>query len=50
MPAHVLVWNLETVPDLRRFAAANGLDDRSDDDVRAKISNEFIFNAIVCKQ
>ncbi len=32
---HVLVWDIETVPDLRGFASANGLDDKSDDEVRA---------------
>jgi hypothetical protein len=26
MTAHVLVWDLEAVADLRGFAAANGLD------------------------
>jgi hypothetical protein len=33
MPAHVLVWDIETIPDLRGFAAANGHDGKSDDDV-----------------
>jgi hypothetical protein len=32
---HVLVWDIKTVPDLRGFASANGLDDKSDDEVRA---------------
>ena len=32
---HVLVWDIETVPDLRGFASVNGLDDKSDDEVRA---------------
>ena len=35
MTAHVLVWELEAVPDLRGFAAANGLDGKSDDEIRA---------------
>ena len=51
MPTHVLVWDLETVPDLRGFAAANGLDDRSDDDVRAAIGDKFpkhIYHSIIC--
>jgi 3'-5' exonuclease len=51
MPIHVLVWDLETVPDLRGFAAANGLDDRSDDDVRAAIGDKFpkhIYHSIIC--
>jgi len=31
MPANVLVWGLETVPDLRGFAAANDLVSKNDD-------------------
>jgi hypothetical protein len=34
MPAHVIVWDLETVPDLRSFAAANDLVGKSDDEIR----------------
>jgi len=34
MPTHVIVWDLETVPDLRGFAAANDLDGKSDDEIR----------------
>ena len=30
-----IVWDIETVPDLRGFASANGLDNKSDDEVRA---------------
>ena len=26
---HVLVWDIETVPDLRGFASANGLDNKA---------------------
>jgi predicted PolB exonuclease-like 3'-5' exonuclease len=51
MPTHVLVWDLETVPDLRGFAAANGLDHRSDDDVRAAIGDKFpkhVYHSIIC--
>ena len=48
---HVLVWDLETVPDLRGFAAANGLDCKSDDDIRAAMGDKFpkhIYHSIVC--
>jgi hypothetical protein len=31
---HVLVWDIETVPDLRGFAAANGLGGKSEDEIR----------------
>ena len=33
---HVLVWDIETVPDLKGFAAANGLDGKSDDEIRTR--------------
>jgi 3'-5' exonuclease len=51
MPASVLVWDLETVPDIRAFAAANGLLGRSEEDVRAALGDKFpklIYHAIVC--
>ena len=37
MSPHVLVWDIETVPDMRGFAAANGHDGKSDEDIRAEI-------------
>jgi hypothetical protein len=30
----VLLWDLETVPDLAGFATANGHDGKSDDEIR----------------
>jgi predicted PolB exonuclease-like 3'-5' exonuclease len=48
---HVLVWDIETVPDLRGYAAANGLDGKSDDEVRAAIGDKFpkhIYHSIIC--
>ncbi len=48
---HVLVWDIETVPDLRGFAAANGLDGKSDDEVRAVMGDRFpkhIYHSIAC--
>ena len=47
----VIVWDLETVPDLRGFAAANGLVGKPDADVREALGNKFpkhIFHSIVC--
>jgi hypothetical protein len=38
---HVLVWDIETVPDLRGFVAANALDGKSDDEVRATMGGMF---------
>ena len=51
MPASVIVWDIETVPDLRGFAAANGLIGRPDDEVRAELGDKFpklIFHSIIC--
>ena len=48
---HVLVWDIETVPDLRGFAAANGLDGKSDDEIRAEMGDKFpkhIYHSIGC--
>jgi hypothetical protein len=36
MNANVIVWDLETVPDLRGFAAANGLAGKTDEEVRGR--------------
>jgi 3'-5' exonuclease len=49
--SHVLVWDMETVPDLRGYAAANGLDGKSDNDVRAAMGDKFpkhIYHSIIC--
>ena len=48
---NVIVWDIETVPDLPGFAAANGLDGKSDDDVRAELGDKFpklIYHSVVC--
>jgi predicted PolB exonuclease-like 3'-5' exonuclease len=50
MPASVVVWDLETVPDLRAFAAANGLEGKGDDEVRAALGEKFpklVYHSIV---
>ncbi len=47
----VIVWDLETVPDLRGFAAANGLDGKSDDEIREAMGDKFpkhLYHSIVC--
>jgi predicted PolB exonuclease-like 3'-5' exonuclease len=36
---HVLVWDIETVPDLAGFAATNGHDGKSDDEIHAVSAN-----------
>jgi hypothetical protein len=37
MTCHVLVWDIETVPNLAVFAAANGHDGQSDEEIRAEL-------------
>ena len=47
----VIVWDLETVPDLRGFAQANKLDGKTDDEIREAIGDKFpkhIYHSIVC--
>jgi hypothetical protein len=38
---HVLVWDIETIPDISGFAAANGLDGKSDDEVPTEMGDKF---------
>lgn len=48
---HVLVWDLETVPDLKGYAAAHGHDGKTDDEIRQLLGAKFprhIFHSIVC--
>ena len=47
----VIVWDLETVPDLGGFAAANDLVGKSELEVREAIGEKFpkhIYHSIVC--
>jgi hypothetical protein len=39
MGVSVIVWDIETVPDLRGFARANGHDGKSDDDIKAAMGD-----------
>jgi 3'-5' exonuclease len=51
MKPSVIVWDLETVPDLPGFAAANGLVGKRDADIREVLGNEFpkhIYHTIIC--
>ena len=50
MSSNIIVWDLETVPDLRGYAAANGMS-ASTDELREAIGDKFpkhIYHAIVC--
>jgi predicted PolB exonuclease-like 3'-5' exonuclease len=51
MNRNVIVWDLETVPDLGGFAAANDLVSKSDVEVGEAIGDKFpkhIYHSIVC--
>src|SRR6478752_6797430 len=51
MITSVIVWDIETVPDLRGYAAAKGLVGRADSEVRAEMGDKFpklIYHSIVC--
>ena len=48
---HILVWDIETVPDLAGYAAANGHDGKNDDAIRAELGEKFpkhIYHSIIC--
>jgi hypothetical protein len=47
----IIAWDLETVPDLKGFAAANGHEGRGDEEVRAAMGDKFpkhIYHSIIC--
>jgi 3'-5' exonuclease len=47
----LIVWDIETIPDLRGFAAANGHDGSSNDEIRAAMGDKFpkhIYHSIIC--
>jgi 3'-5' exonuclease len=51
MQPSIIVWDLETVPDLGGFAAANDVVGKSDVEVREAIGEKFpkhIYHSIVC--
>jgi 3'-5' exonuclease len=51
MGTNVIVWDIETVPDLKGFARANGHDGKSDDEIRAAMGEKFpkhIYHSIIC--
>jgi hypothetical protein len=49
--SNLIVWDIETIPDLKSFASANGHDGRNDDQVRAAMGDKFpkhIYHSIIC--
>jgi predicted PolB exonuclease-like 3'-5' exonuclease len=48
---NLIVWDIETVPDLQGFAAANFLTGKTDAEVREVMGDKFpkhIYHSIVC--
>ena len=48
---HVIVWDIETVPDLSGYAMANDLFDKSLEEVREAVGDKFpkhIYHSIIC--
>ena len=51
MSQSLIVWDLETVPDLRGFARANGIDAKTDQEVREALGDKFpkhVYHSILC--
>ena len=51
MSDHVIVWDIETVPDITGYAAANGLIGKSNEAIRESLGNKLpkhIYHSIVC--
>ena len=50
MSDHVIVWDLETLPDMAGYAAANGLAGKSDEEIREHSQQvpKHIYHSIVC--
>src|SRR5262245_56506299 len=47
----VIVWDIETVPDLHGFAAANGLTGKTVDEIREALGDKFpkhVYHSILC--
>jgi predicted PolB exonuclease-like 3'-5' exonuclease len=46
-----MVWDLETIPDIAGFARANNLIDKTPDEIRTAIGDDFpklIYHSIIC--
>jgi predicted PolB exonuclease-like 3'-5' exonuclease len=51
MPNTIMVWDLETVPDLEGYARANNLVSRSPEEIRIAMGDDFpklIYHSIIC--
>ena len=38
---HILVWDLETIPDFNGFAPANGHDGKTEGEIREALGDKF---------
>jgi len=45
----VLAWDIETVPNVSGYAAANGLEGKSDDEIRDAMSDRFPKHIYACR-
>ena len=51
MPSDIMVWDLETIPDLEDYARANNLFGKSPAEVRTAMGDDFpklIYHSIIC--
>jgi predicted PolB exonuclease-like 3'-5' exonuclease len=51
MGSDIMVWDLETIPDLDGFARSNGLAGKSSTEIRAVMGDDFpklVYHSIVC--
>jgi predicted PolB exonuclease-like 3'-5' exonuclease len=51
VPSDVMVWDLETAPDLQGYARANNLIGKSPEEIRAAMGDDFpklIYHSIIC--
>ena len=51
MTNSIIVWDIETIPDLQGYAAANGHGGKTDAEIRAIIGDKFpkhVYHSIVC--
>jgi predicted PolB exonuclease-like 3'-5' exonuclease len=51
MPSDIMVWDLETIPDIAGFARANNLIDKSPEEIRSAMGDDFpklIYHSIIC--
>jgi 3'-5' exonuclease len=51
MTNNIIIWDIETIPDIKGFAAANGHFGVGDDEVRAAMGDKFpkhIYHSIIC--